>query len=95
MKIGDKVKIYESGRIGVIIGETATSWKIDFEGGDKPELVAKTVPMELYENGGGNGGYQGDGSKPKKRMNWKGWAWTIGIILFIAAALFITFKSVL
>ena len=49
MKIGDKVRITATGLVGIIIGKTATSWKIDFAGFDKPELVLKTEPMELVE----------------------------------------------
>jgi hypothetical protein len=93
MKVGDKVRILETGRVGWIIGESGTSWKIDFINGDKPESVKKSTPMEVVPL------KPGDDTKPnprpKKRMNWKGWAWTIGVILFIAAAIVITLKNVL
>jgi hypothetical protein len=47
MKIGDKIKVVATGRVGLIIGETANGWKIDFEDGIKPELVSKGTPMEI------------------------------------------------
>ena len=93
MKIGDKVKILETGKIGVIIGETATSWKIDFVGGDKPVTIKKGTPMEVIivepnPNPKPN-------LRPKKKIGWKMILWIIGIVLFIATALFITLKDVL
>lgn len=47
MKIGDKVEILKTGRIGMIIGEGAGVWKIDFIGEDKPETISKDTPMEI------------------------------------------------
>jgi len=91
IKVGDRVQILSTGRIGIIIGEGAGVWKIDFEDGDKPESVVKNTPMRVITvtpnpNPSPN-------PRPKKRTNWKGWAWTIGTILFIAGALYLTIKS--
>ncbi len=82
MKIGDKIRVIETGRVGWIINETHTEWKIDFEGGNKPELVLKTVDMEVIKHQGGSGGYQGDGSKPKKRNPW---GLYVALLLFAGA----------
>ena len=52
MKIGDKVKVtYSDGDqfLGVIVGETAKQWKVDFDGtGEK--RVSKTMQIELVDN---------------------------------------------
>jgi len=93
MKIGDKVKILATGKVGWIIGETATSWKIDFEGGDKPVLVKKGIPMEVLSvepNPNPN-----PNPRPKKKWGWKRWVWTIGIILFVVGVIVLTLKNVL
>ena len=90
MKIGDKIRVMETGRVGWIIGETRTGWKIDFEGGNKPELVLKTVLMEVITHQGGSGGYQGDGSKPKKKMKW---LLLTGVIIVIIIIVVLMVKS--
>jgi len=92
MKIGDKIRVVKTGRIGWILKETSDAWQIDFIDGDKPELVKKTVLMEIVNvetNPNPN-----PNPRPKKR-NWKMTVWTIGIILFLAAALYITLVNVL
>ena len=93
MKVGDRVKILKTGKIGIIIGETAISWKIDFLDGNKPVLVKKGTPMEVLTitpnpNPSPN-------PRPEKKLGWKRILWTIGVILFIAVAIFITLKNVL
>lgn len=93
MKIGDKVKILETGKIGWIIGETATLWKIDLIDGDKPISVKKGTPMEVLvvePNPNPN-----PNPRPKKKWGWKRILWTIGIIVFVAVAIYITFRNVL
>ena len=92
MKIGDKIKVIETGRVGWIIGETRTGWKIDFADGNKPELVLKTVAMEIVEHQGSNGGYQGDGSKPKKK---KKWLLIAILVLLIGGAIALTIYNVI
>ena len=93
MKIGDKIRVVKTGRIGWILKEIGDSWQVDFIDGDKPELVKKSVFLEVI-NGELNHNPKPN-SRPKKRMNWKYIAWTIGIALFLAAALYITFTNVL
>jgi hypothetical protein len=93
MKVGDKIRIVETGRVGWIIGQNALSWKIDFLDGEKPEMVLKTVNMVLAKdpvkpNGKPN-------PRPKKRWGWKRWLWTIGLILVIGGAVALTLYNVL
>ena len=90
MKIGDKVRIVETGRVGWILGETATGWKIDFLDGGKPELISKGVAMEVVEdvpNPNPN-----PNPRPKKK---KPWLFYIIFGLFIAGAIALTLYNVL
>ena len=91
MKIGDKVQVLSTGRIGIIIGETAVGWKIDFMDGDKPELILKDTPISIIDDKPEPN--PNPEPRPKKRWGWKRWLWTIGIILFIAGALYLTIKN--
>lgn len=93
MKIGDKVQVLETGRIGWIIAETPTAWKIDFIDGNKPELVDKTTPLRLVVDVPNPNPSPNPG--PKDKWGWKRWLWTVGIILFIAFAIYLTLKNVI
>jgi len=86
IKIGDRVIV--KGRVGMIIGETAKNWKIDFVGGDKPELVSKDTYMEIFVPKPNP--TPTPNPRPKKRWGWKRWLWTVGIILFVAGAVVLT-----
>ena len=71
MKIGDNVKVtFKDGTqaIGLIIGETATAWKIDFVDGDKPVAVPKSLNIELIIV---KPNPTKPIVKPKKKVNWK------------------------
>jgi|LGOV01.1.fsa_nt_gb hypothetical protein len=92
MKIGDKVRILATGLVGIILDETATEWKVDFMDGEKPVLVKKGTPMEAV--GVVPNPSPEPNPRPKKR-NLKMTIWTIGIILFIAAAIYVTIANVL
>jgi hypothetical protein len=91
IKVGDRVEILSTGRVGIIIGEGTGVWKIDFIDGDKPESVIKNTPMRVITvtpNPNPN-----PNPSPKKRWGWKRWLWTIGVILFIAGTLYLTIKN--
>jgi hypothetical protein len=89
MRVGDKVRVVETGRVGWILAETATAWKIDFFDGDKPELVQKSVLLEVVEikpNPNPN-----PNPRPKKR---KPWGLIIILILVIGGAIALTIYNV-
>jgi hypothetical protein len=91
MKIGDRVKILATGKVGVIIGETDKGWKIDL-GGDRPVLVLKSEPMIVLVNPKTD---PTPNPRPKKRWGWKRWLWTIGLILAIGGAVALTIINVI
>jgi hypothetical protein len=89
MKVGDKVRVVETGREGWILGETATAWKIDFLDGEKPELVKKTVLLEVVDVKPNP--YPKPNPRPKKR---KPWGLIIILILVIGGAVALTIYNV-
>lgn len=68
MKIGDKVRIIETGKVGIIIGETFDRWKIDFLDGDQPLAVLKTIAMEIVVDPVSP--HPNPGMRPNKRKPW-------------------------
>lgn len=52
MKIGDKILVtYSNGNqfAGMIVGETAKSWKVEFDNGDD-RTIRKTMDIEVIDN---------------------------------------------
>lgn len=90
MKVGDKVKVLETGRIGWIIGENAKGWKIDFLDGDKVEYVLKTVAMEIVKVPDNPNPTPNPRPKEKKK-----WLLIAVLTLLIAVAVALTIYNVL
>jgi hypothetical protein len=89
MRVGDKVRVVETGRVGWILAETATTWKIDFLDSGRPESVKKSVLLEVVEiNPNPN---PTPNPRPKKR---KPWGLIIILILVIGGAVALTIYNV-
>ena len=84
MKEGDKIRVIETGRVGVILAVTGRGYKVDFQDGNKPEFIGKEVAIELVIEPKPKP-HPHPQPRPKKKINWV----TTGILIGVAIAIIV------